>query len=67
MKMYKDILNSINGVEIFPIIALIIFFIVFISMIIWVIKLDKTRIKKMSLLPLKDTSFEKIDGDIENE
>ncbi len=65
--MYKDILNSINGVEIFPIIALIIFFIVFISMIIWVIKLDKTRIKKMSLLPLKDTSFEKIDGDIENE
>jgi len=67
MKMYKDILNSINGVEIFPIIALIIFFIVFISMIIWVIKLDKTRIKKMSLLPLEDTSFEKIDGDIENE
>ena len=65
--MYKDILNSINGVEIFPIIALIIFFIVFISMIIWVIKLDKTRIKKMSLLPLEDTSFEKIDGDIENE
>lgn len=65
--MHKDILNSINGVEIFPIIALIIFFIVFISIIIWVMKLDKSRIEKMSLLPLEDGSFEKIDGDIENE
>jgi cytochrome c oxidase cbb3-type subunit 3 len=65
--MHKDILNSIYGVEIFPIIALIIFFIVFISIIIWVMKLDKSRIEKMSLLPLEDGSFEKIDGDIENE
>jgi len=65
--MYKDILNSISGVELYPIIALIIFFTFFTTMVIWVIKMDKNKVKKMSHLPLDDSSFEKIDGEFENE
>lgn len=65
--MYKDILNSIKGVEIYPIITLIIFFIVFIALIIWVFKLDKSKVEEMSLLPLEDSTIERTDGDFENE
>jgi hypothetical protein len=55
--MFKEILNSISGVEIWPIIALFLFMTVFIAIVIWVIRLDKRFIKKMKELPLeKDTS-----------
>lgn len=55
--MFKEILNSISGVEIWPIIALFLFMGIFIAIVIWVIRLDKRFIKKMKELPLeKDTS-----------
>jgi hypothetical protein len=52
--MYKDILQSIEGVEFYAIAAMIIFIFFFIVMIIWLIKVDKNYIKKMSELPLKE-------------
>ncbi len=52
--MYKDILQSINGVELYAIAAMIIFIIFFVVMIIWLIKVDKNYIKEMSELPLKE-------------
>lgn len=54
--MFKEILNSISGVEIWPIIALFLFMGIFVGIVIWVIRLDKRFIKKMEELPLeKDT------------
>ena len=50
--MYKDILQSIEGVEFYAIAAMIIFILFFLMMIIWLIKVDKNYIKKMSELPL---------------
>jgi hypothetical protein len=52
--MYKDILQSIDGVELYAIAAMIIFILFFLVMIIWLIKVDKNYIKKMSELPLKE-------------
>jgi hypothetical protein len=52
--MYKDILQSINGVELYAIAAMIIFILFFLAMIIWLIKVDKNYIKEMSELPLKE-------------
>lgn len=55
--MFKEILNSISGIEIWPIIALLLFMGVFIGIVVWVIRLDKRFIRKMEELPLeKDTS-----------
>jgi len=51
--MYKDVLRSIEGVEIFPIIALLIFFTFFIGVIVWSIRMDGDRLRAMSLLPLE--------------
>ncbi len=52
LKFIKHNLASIEGVEIYPIISLLLFFIVFITMIIFVIKLPKSRIEEISQLPL---------------
>lgn len=51
--MYKEILQSIVGVEIFPIISLIIFFVFFLAMLYRVYNIDKSTIEKVEQLPLE--------------
>lgn len=51
-------LEKIDGVEIYPIIALLIFFTFFVLVAYLVIKTDKKEIDEMSRLPLdNDTDF----------
>jgi cytochrome c oxidase cbb3-type subunit IV len=52
--MKKEILSSIENIEIYPIISLLIFVIFFIGMFIWVIKVDKKYIDHMKEMPLND-------------
>ena len=52
LKFIKHNLEGIDGVEIYPIISLLIFFTVFITMFIFVLKLPKKRIDEISQLPL---------------
>ena len=65
--MFSNVLQNINGVEIYPIISLLIFITFFLSVIIWTVKLDKKYVNKLSKLPLEDSHVEVIDGEIENE
>jgi cytochrome c oxidase cbb3-type subunit 4 len=51
--MIKDYLQNINGVEIYPIISLIVFVIFFAAIIIWLVKVDKKYINKMENLPFE--------------
>lgn len=50
--MIKDVLQSVEGISLYPVISLIIFVVFFAILIIWMIKVDKKYIKKMSNLPL---------------
>ena len=52
--MIKNVLESISGIEIFPIISLLIFVVFFSGVLYWVLKLDKKTIDKMKNLPLED-------------
>jgi hypothetical protein len=52
--MYKQILESIQGVDIWPVISLVIFFIFFVGILIKVALIDKKFIKKMEEMPLDD-------------
>ncbi|MBD3627777.1 cbb3-type cytochrome c oxidase subunit 3 [Cyclobacterium sp.] len=52
--MQKEILRSIENIEIYPIISLLIFVIFFVGMFWWVIRADKGYIDKMKEMPLKD-------------
>ena len=52
LKFIKHNLSGIDGVEIYPIISLLLFFIVFVTMLVFVIKLPKSDIEEISQLPL---------------
>ncbi len=50
--MFKHYFENIEGIDIYPIISLLIFFIFFVLLFIWVIRVDKQYIKDMEDLPL---------------
>lgn len=52
--MHKELLRSIEDIEIYPIISLLIFVLFFIGMFIWVIRVDKTYVNHMKSMPFND-------------
>jgi hypothetical protein len=54
--MYKDILQSIDYIAIWPVISFVIFFTFFLMLLWWVFTADKNFINEMSRKPLQDGS-----------
>lgn len=54
--MYKDILQQIDSVAIWPIISLSIFFFFFLALVGWAFTAEKSYIQKMKQLPLDDAT-----------
>ena len=54
LKYIKGHLTSIDGIEIFPIISLVIFFTFFVGMLIYISKVDKKTINKIKNFPLDE-------------
>ena len=54
LKFIKHNLETIDGVDIYRIISLTIFFIVFVSFFIWAMTYSKEKIKELSDLPFKE-------------
>jgi cbb3-type cytochrome oxidase subunit 3 len=52
LRFIKHNLEAIEGIEIYPIISLLLFFTVFIAMIVIVFKLPKREMDEVSQLPL---------------
>lgn len=50
----KHNMETIAGVEIYPIISLLIFFLFFVGLGIWVFSYNKEKISELSDIPLKD-------------
>ncbi|MBT4498438.1 MAG: cbb3-type cytochrome c oxidase subunit 3 [Gemmatimonadetes bacterium] len=61
--MYKEVLRSIEGIEIYPIIALLIFFAFFVGVIVWSTRIDKERLRELSILPLDGEAAQTMEGD----
>jgi len=53
IRFVKHYFEGIVDVEIYPIISLLLFFIVFITMLIHVLRIPKKNIEKISNLPLE--------------
>jgi hypothetical protein len=51
--MIRNYLQSIEGVEIYPLISLVVFVVFFVAVFIWILKIDNNYIKKMKELPLE--------------
>ena len=54
--MFNNYLQAIEGVEIYPVIGLIIFLVVFTSVVVWVLRLDKNYLREAERLPLDNNS-----------
>jgi cytochrome c oxidase cbb3-type subunit 4 len=65
LKFIKGNLENIDGVEIYPIISLLIFFIFFSGLFWWVFTAKKNHIEEVSNIPLNDDTFTTNDEDYE--
>jgi cytochrome c oxidase cbb3-type subunit IV len=54
--MYKYVLQSIGGVEVYAIISLLLFFTVFVGMLVVVMRMKKSTIDEIAALPLESDS-----------
>lgn len=52
--MYRQILESITGVDIYPVISLSVFFLFFTLLILYVVKTDKKQLDQLSQIPLQN-------------
>ncbi len=50
--MYKEVLRSIDGVGVYPMISLVIFTTFFVGMLTYVVSMRKTHVNKMKHIPL---------------
>jgi cbb3-type cytochrome oxidase subunit 3 len=51
--MFNQILQSIEGIAVYPMFSLIVFFLFFVGLTAWVFKVDKKYVEKMSRLPIE--------------
>lgn len=56
-KFIKGNLEQIDGVEIYPIVSLLIFFIFFAGLFLWVFTAKKAHITEVSNIPLEDDTI----------
>ena len=59
--MFKQIFESMSDIGVFGLVAMILFFLIFLGIVYWTIRADKKYLKKMENMPL-DSS--KINGDL---
>lgn len=52
--MYKEVLRTIAGIEVFPLLSLFVFLAVFVVMLVWVVSLDQARLSRYANLPLEE-------------
>jgi len=52
--MYKNVLQNIDNIEIWPILSFVIFFVFFLGLLWWVFKVDKNFIARMASLPIDE-------------
>lgn len=53
--MYKNVLQTIDNVAIWPVISFVIFFLFFLVLLWWVFTVNKKFVDHMSNMPLEDT------------
>jgi uncharacterized membrane protein len=56
-KFIKQYAESIDGINIYPIISLLLFFVFFVALLYYVKKMDKEKVKEISNIPLESTEI----------
>jgi len=53
--MMRNVLSSIPGIEFYPIVALLVFFLFFAGLIAWFFRADRTKLDRISRIPFDET------------
>ncbi len=64
--MFKHYFERMENVEFWPVVSLILFFIIFVGIVIWVFRADKDYINKMKNLPFEDGEAETSETNLNN-
>ncbi|MFP9099608.1 CcoQ/FixQ family Cbb3-type cytochrome c oxidase assembly chaperone [Flavobacterium sp. RHBU_24] len=56
LKFFKQNLDTIDGVAIYPILSLLIFFLFFVALYTWTYTYKKEKINEMSKMPFSDSN-----------
>lgn len=51
--MIRDVLSRIGGVGVYGMISIVLFFVVFLGVLVWVVRLKRNYLETMSQLPLE--------------
>ncbi len=62
LKFIKHTMDTIGGIEIYPIISLLIFFTFFVGLFIWVLTYKKETIEELSNIPFLDEDKPSVDS-----
>ena len=65
LKFIKHNMETIGGIEIFPIISLIIFFTFFMGLFVWVVTYKKETLDELSNMPFMDDEKHNVDTNSE--
>lgn len=65
--MFSQNLSSIENVWIFPIISLLMFFLMFSGVIIWLLKKDKSYLETMSNIPIQENNVIELNEESKDE
>lgn len=65
--MFSQNLSSIAGVSIFPIISLVLFFVMFSGILFWVLKKDKSYMENLANMPLQENNDIELNEESKNE
>jgi cytochrome c oxidase cbb3-type subunit IV len=57
--MYKNVLQSIDNIAVWPVISFVIFFAFFLGLLLWVLFADKKFIEYMKNMPIQDSAIKK--------
>ena len=52
--MFNDILRGIVGIEVYPVVSLLLFVAVFVIVVLRVVRMDQAGVQRMAALPLDD-------------
>lgn len=61
MRLARNVLEGVAGLEIFPIIGIVIFMAFFFGLIVYVVRMSKEDIEDFSKMPLTDEEIRKSD------
>jgi len=65
--MYQEILRAIAGIEVYPVLSLVIFVVFFTAVLARVVRLDRARVNRLAAMPLDDSFDSKRDAGYETQ